>query len=507
MKNLFRLSVFIFISSLFLSIPKSSADLTAPLTDLEPEISMDFKDAGLKDILKAFSMQSGLNFIASEAVQDRKVTLYLDKVPLKQAMDRLFKANNLSFEMDKEVNIFIVKDWGKLEVETITKVFYLKHATVSTSSLKEAMSTNSDATTTAGTEGGTTTGEDEGKWKKEDESGITVAIKKLLSSSGSVIEDFRTNSLIITDTPNRMNVIVQVIAALDVAIPQVMLEVEMLDVSKNVVDAIGIKFSQTPFVVTLSGNTMPVGFPFKDWGKAFPGSAGLGTWGINATNTYSAQLDFLRTQTDTKYLARPRVLTLNNETAEIRITTSEAIGIQTTTEATSGTTSASAERYETGVSLRITPQIDLERGEITMFVHPQVSDATASSTLISGGATYSFRDPETRSTKTTVKVKDGETIIIGGLIRNQKTEVITKLPILGDLPIMGALFRHKKVEPGKDRELLVFITPHIIKEAQTGIKLAQTKKATLPEREQNTVSMLDREVVVSSSLNEFEQNK
>jgi type II secretory pathway component GspD/PulD (secretin) len=260
-------------------------------------------------------------------------------------------------------------------------------------------------------------------------------------------------------------------------------------------------------VLTLGGATESVGFPFKDWGKAFPATAGLGTWGINATNTYSAQLDFLRTQTDTKYLARPRVLALNNETAEIKITTNEAIGISTTTEATTGTTSASAERYETGVSLRVTPQIDVDRGEITMFVYPQVSDASASSTLISGGATYSFRDPETRSTKTTVKVKDGETIIIGGLIRNQKTEVITKLPLLGDLPVVGALFRHKKVEPGKDREVLVFITPHIVKDSQSGIKLAQTKKAALPEREQNTVSMLDREAAVSSSLNEFEQNK
>ncbi|MBM3249837.1 MAG: type II secretion system protein GspD [Candidatus Omnitrophica bacterium] len=501
MKNIFRLSAFIFILSLFLSIPRSSADLTVPLTDLEPQISMDFKDAGLKDILKAFSMQSGLNFIASEAVQDRKITLYLDKVPLKQAMDRLFKANNLSFEMDDEVNIFIVKDYGKLEVDTITKVFYLKHATVSSSSLKEEMSTI-QTSGEEGEDGGG--GEDEGKWKTEEDCGITTAIKKLLSGAGSVIEDFRTNSLIVTDTPNRMAVIAQVIVALDVAVPQVMLEVEMLDVSKNVVDAIGIKFSQTPFVVTLGGATESVGFPFKDWGKAFPATAGMGTWGINATNTYSAQLDFLRTQTDTKYLARPRVLTLNNETAEIKITTNEAIGIETTTEATSGTTSAEAERYETGVSLRITPQIDLDRNEVTMFVYPRVSDATSSSTLISGGLTYSFRDPETRSTKTTVKVKDGETVIIGGLIRNQKTEVITKLPILGDMPIVGALFRHKKVEPGKDRELLVFITPHIIREDKEGIKLAQTKKAALPEREQNTVSMFDREAVVSSSLNEFE---
>ncbi|MCX5711534.1 MAG: hypothetical protein NTY47_00460, partial [Candidatus Omnitrophica bacterium] len=144
--------------------------------------------------------QTGLNFIASEGVQDRKVTLYLDKVPLKDAMDKLFKANSLYFDLDKQANIFIVKDSGKPGPEMVTKVFTLKYATVSTSSLKEEQyktmtaEDTSGSTTASGTASGASSpsspvssssssaSSSSGKWKADETSGITEIIKKLLSS-------------------------------------------------------------------------------------------------------------------------------------------------------------------------------------------------------------------------------------------------------------------------------------------------------------------------------------
>jgi len=129
-------------------------------------------------------------------------------------MDELIKANNLSYELDKESNIFIVKDWGKPQIETVTKVFYLKHATVSSSSLKEEMAQISPTQAAGGTTA--TTVLQRGKWRIEDDAGIVRAVKKILSGYGSVIEDYRTNSLVITDIPSRMPVITQTIAALDI---------------------------------------------------------------------------------------------------------------------------------------------------------------------------------------------------------------------------------------------------------------------------------------------------
>jgi len=480
---------------------------------------MDLQDASLKDILKIFSMQSGLNFIASEAVQDRKITLYLDKVPLQEAMDKLFKANNLSYEMDKQANIILVKDWGKPQIETITKVFYLKYATVSTSSLKEEMNNQigpNSLTSATGTAGGaTSTGaggvggtSSQGKWAEEEDSGITRAVKKILSEHGSVIEDFRTTSLVITEIPSRMPIIEKTIAALDVPVAQVMLEVEMLDVSKNLVDKIGFKFGQTPFTAVLTGASMGTMWPFISSNLPFsaermftPGSLAVNT----GTNTYTAMLDFLRTQTDTRYLARPRILTLNNETAEIKITTQETVGVnETVVTGTTPTTNTTPERVETGVTLRVTPQINSETSEITMFIMPTVKDVSTSSFLIGNtGSTY-YKDPEERSTKSTVRVKDGETVVLGGLIRNEKTQTITKLPILGDLPLLGTFFRHKNKEKDKERELLVFITPHIVKD--NGVNLAQAKRVNLPEREQGTTTAVNRQDIIATSLNTFEKN-
>ena len=511
--------VFIFIFSCYLFIPSLDADSKLPSPDSQVTISMDFKDADLKDILKAFSIQSGLNFIASEAVQERKITLYLEHVPLDKAMDKLFKANNLSYELDRDANIFIVKDWGKLQFETVTRVFFFKYATVYSSSLRGEISREMGASTTSTTSSvstGTTGTSSSNLGSQQEESGITQVVRKLLSENGSVIEDFRTNSLIVIDVPSRMLTITQTIAALDVPVPQIMLEVEMLDVSKNTVDKMGLKFGQTPITLNTiwQGASVPSSkFPF---GSFINPSKSLtdGLFGINTgadkspVSTYSIMLDFLKTQTDTKYLARPRILTLNNQTAEIKITTQETVGVTTsttTTEGTAQTQQGEPERVETGVSLRVTPQVNLDTGEITMFIIPTVKDTSTSTFLIQGSSSQFFKDPEERSTKSVVRIKDGETVIIGGLIRNENVETITKLPLLGDIPVLGAFFRHKDRSKGRERELLVFITPHIIKEP--GIKLAQAKKVMLTEREQDAVSGVSRGFEISTSLDTLEKKK
>ncbi len=517
MKKTLIAFVFIFYFLLYFFTARLFAESGVLLQNSEPNISLDFQDVGLKDALKVFSMQSGLNFIASEGVQERKITLYLDNVPLKKAMDKLFKANNLSYDLDTDSNIFIVKDWGKLTTETVTRVFYLKYATVSSSSLKEEMynqmnkstdfstdSSSSSSSSSTSSTGGS------GKWKVEENSGITEAIKKLLSASGSVIEDFRTNSLIVTDTPDRMAVVEKVIASLDIIVPQVLLEVEMLDVSKNVVDQLGFDFGSSPFTAIVTGATASMGFPYAGLSKIF--NTGDGQLSINPGGTggspYSVTLDYLRTQTDTKFLARPKLFTLNNETAEIRIASNESIGIKTTVTSATSTTSAEAERTQTGIILRVTPQINMDTGEITMFVYPKVAEAVAGNTLTSGSEDFAFRDPEERSTKSIVRVKDGETVVLGGLIRNEITANSSKLPILGDIPIIGMFFRHKggSADKNKQRELLVFITPHIVKDKPEA-KLAKIKNIELPLREQNAVNHSNRDYLIKSSLNNFDKKR
>ena len=527
MKKIFITTVAVFLLMLVFFVARPNAEQQPPLVGAEASISMDFKDASLKDVLKVFSMQAGMNFIASESVQDRTITLYLDKVPLSMAMDKIFSANNLSYELDREANIFVVKEWGKMETETVTKVFYLKNATVSTASLKDELFKGSTDSASAGAGASSET---RSRFKEESESGITSAIKKLLSSAGSMIEDFRTNSIIVTDTPMKMKVISQVIASLDMPVLQVILEVEMLDVSKDAVDKVGFKFGDTPFTAIITGATAATGFPYGSWSKvvkmtdnllnpdyANTGISSLGgsmgSISINpAGSTYDMQLDFIKNQTDTKFLARPKLLTLDNETAEISITKDEIVGREdTTTFSDSGaptttttykrSTDLALSKEGTGIFLKVTPQINIDTNEITMVINPKssVSSISALSSL-----TNPQSDIEVRSTKSIVKVKDGETVILGGLIHQDKIVEIKKLPILGDIPLLGTFFRHKNQSVGLERELIIFITPHIVRDKSI-VKSPQLPNIQLPIREQGMAAGATRDYAINSNMNKFDK--
>ena len=486
MKNTInKMFLFATLISLFI-MPQLSAEQDLFFPDPDATISMDLQDANLKDVLKIFSIQSGMNFIASEALQDRKLTLYLDKVPIQEAMDKIFAANNLSYELDPDSNIFVVKDYGKPEVETITKIYYLKYASVSTSPITTEVS--SQLNSKAGAD-------------------IINAVKDVLSPKGKISENLRTNSLIVTDMPSKFPVIEQVISHLDVYSPQILIEVEMLDVSTNVVDKLGFEFDNSPFSLIVPGSLSKAKFFMGDTTLKSIKSITTATAGaVSFGSTYAEVLDYLRTQTDTRYLARPKLLTLNNETAEIKITTNESIGIETTDVSNTGSITADPERQETGVSLRVTPQANIETGLITMFIYPEVSEAKEGNTLTSGNLTYTFRDPEVRSTKSTVRIKDGDTVIVGGLIRNEFIQTTKKLPILGDIPIIGMMFRHKDKTKDTNRELLVFITPRIIKDSyyQKAAKVA--RGSSVPAREQSPASSLvNRQAVINSRLNSLER--
>lgn len=414
-------------------------------------ISMDFQDASLKTILKVFSEQSGLNFIASQNVQDRIVTLYLVDVPLQEALNKIMSANNLTYDLDTGSNIFVVKEWGQPAVETMTKVFFLKYARLKGSKLQKAI----DGAQTAGSEAGGDTGGSTGGG--EDEAGtLEDSIKAVLTGNGKVVADVRTNSLVITDVPSQFSVIEKIIGILDTPTPQVMIEVEMLDVSKNTIDELGMDMSGQLF--SFVGSKGATKFPGFLASGTNPGTSAF-TYGTLSADVFTATFELLTTDTKTRFLARPRILTLSNESAEIKITTNEAIGQNTviSSSQSASETTLEAERVETGVSLKVTPQVDTNSGYVTMFVQPTVSVAKTGATF--AGTTY--KDPETRTSLGTLRVKDGETIVVGGLIRQTEETTLKKMPFLGDVPLVGALFRHKD-KTVEDRELIVFITPHII---------------------------------------------
>jgi len=417
----------------------------------EKIVSLDLEDANLVDVLKMLSQQTGLNFVSTEAVRDRRLTLYFQSVPLKEAMDVMMSANNLAYDYYPDTEIFVVKEMGKPTLELKTKVYTLKYSRVMSSKVEGEVDDNLGA------------GVGEGGGAKV---GIKEAVESVLSEAGRVSEDALTNSLIVVDVPSQFPLIDEVVSKLDVPLSQVMIEVEVLDVNKNVVDKMGIAWPENLIELDMTGVARSTAFPMEgSWGNV---GSGTGHGGFSASTLRIVDselaLQFLRTQTDTKDLARPKILTTSNQTAEIKLTKDEAIGVQKDIDE-DGNVTWNIERTETGVRLRVTPQVDVKTGEITLFVEVVVKEAEDSEFVISDSSWLSgaIRDPEERSTKSIVRMKGGETLFIGGLIREENSNVETKVPILGDIPIIGRLFRHKH-ESSTERELVVFLTPRIINE-------------------------------------------
>jgi type IV pilus assembly protein PilQ len=434
-------SVVFLVLGLFLSLSQAQS--------LSPVISMDFQDADLKDVLKVFSQQADLNFIASENVKDRKVTLYLDKVSVEDALNTIMSANNLTYEQKRNSKIFVVKEWGRPEVETITKIFPLQHARVKGCEL-------------------TAEGE---KRKAPKRVRIKEAIAKLLTKHGQVIENSRTNSLIVTDIPTQFPRIEETIEELDKRVLQVMIEVEIIEASVEAVDKLGIEWGMADAEGELfkgAGSARSTKWPFMDKGEGVGIGGDVEDLNLNvgylSAMSLGGILTMLAKDTDTKTLARPKILTLNGEEARIIIGERYPYRVKTVTE----TSTTEETKFEAiGTVLRVTPWVTPE-GWITMYVHPEVSSLYAS--LAAGPHVY------TSEAEVTVRVRNGETVVIGGLIKTKDTKSLKKVPFLGDIPLLGNLFRYKD-DKTEDKELIIFLTPHSVKEGAATLGLALERQA------------------------------
>jgi type II secretory pathway component GspD/PulD (secretin) len=489
--------IFLLLQAVHLSDSIAEELPALPLENPEAPITLDFQDVSLKDILKAFSIQAGVNFIPAQTVQDKKISLFLDNVPIKEAIDKFFTANNLSYEVDGKSNVVIVKESTEPIRKTITKVYYLKYRSVTNSTFEK------EKNKLFGHDG--SSGAD-----------IIESIKQVMTGEGKLTEDRLTNSIIVTDVPTVFQKVDEIMARLDIPEPQVMLEVEILDVSTDTVDKLGVEFGQSPLTLNLlfQGASVPSKFPFGsifgDINKGITNGKFAVNSGAsnNAASTYQIILNYLTSKSDTRYLARPRVLTMNNETAEISITKDEIIGYK---EAVDTVTTGSVSRTDyirasslsltsegVGVYLRITPQINMNTKEVTLVLNPK-SSATALSTLAT-----SQSDPEVRMTKSVIKINDGETVVIGGLIFKDKSMTEKKLPVLGDIPLFGALFRNKNQTKDKDRELLIFITPHLVFDS---VLMAQGKNLNIADKDHRMSAIVSRQEIINAYLNNMEKQR
>ena len=231
---------------------------SAPVAPAEM-ISMDLVNAGLDDVLKLLSQQAGMNFVASESARDRRVTVYLDQVPIQTAIRSILDANNLSFRQIAGSNVYIVGDSGGRAVKLTTKVYTLKYARVvptlgettrtfgDTGSVLKPTFTGTgsggegESSSNSGSSGGSNSSRASGGSGTQAQ-GIVAIIKQLLTERGSVTTDPRTNSLAVTDVEETFPLVEETIAKLDIRPLQVYLEAEVLEVKRATLHRLVIEF-------------------------------------------------------------------------------------------------------------------------------------------------------------------------------------------------------------------------------------------------------------------------
>jgi type II secretory pathway component GspD/PulD (secretin) len=235
------------------------------------------------------------------------------------------------------------------------------------------------------------------------------------------------------------------------AVPaMVILDTEVLEVDETVAKNLGLQFGSGVVSSTFTEVQPP---PNAD---GTPGRLGRFQALSRTPISFTAQLNLLIQNGKGRVLADPRITTLSGRTASIRA--GDTISILTTTAGNAGTIATTqVQSFQTGVTLDITPSVTADGG-ITVHLHPVVNS------LI--GTNAGVPEISTRDTQTTVHLHDDETLVIGGLIQESDTRTTTKVPILGDLPLLGRVFRNENVQ-GQRNELIIVVTPHIVKPGKT----------------------------------------
>ncbi len=378
-------------------------------------ISIWAKDAHLAEVLKVMSDRSGMNFVAGEGVHREKVTIILDNTPLDEAINLLVRAAGLSYEIIG--NSVLIAEAGKLkeEVGQSSYVIDLKYA------------------------------------RAEE-------VARILSDlTDNVKVDHGGNRLICYTSPRVINEIEDIIARVDHPHVLVMLETRIVEVQMSDLERFGINWSEmNPYSVSISHPASKI--------------VDIAQNNVSISNVWlNVAVDMLVENGDGKILMDSKLTTTNNREASLHIGEIIPYTIQTYSPGVTGGANQEIEKEEVGVILSMLPHIN-EKGQITLSLEPEVS-------TIAGWKGPNSDVPliRTRKTKTTVRVEDGQTIFLAGLLSQEKTIVEHRFPVLSYIPLLGLLFRHKR-EDVKNTNLIIEVTPRIIDSPEDFASLPSSKK-------------------------------
>ncbi len=400
----------------------------------EGNVTLDFRDADIRNVLRILAYKSGVNIVPGPEVTGQ-VTIQLTDVPWEQALKVILETYGYGYE--RKGNIIVVttienlikrKENAKLLAEQeslVSKTFHLSYA------------------------------------KAED---VVGTIEKMKTPRGSVQYDERTNTIIVRDIPSNVDLIKEVIPTLDSTTPQVLIEAKIVETTLSNEENLGIDWVAQ---ATMTGTKRPHTWPFtkssnvKYFPDNFPGTDTTGSdgdfyYGTLDFSQLQAVLKMLKTRTDTNILSNPRIVTLDNQPAKITVGQQYPLPTYTYNEEQARLQISGWEYKDIGIIFNVTPHVNNPE-YITLDIEPQITD------ILELVVVENTQIPKlsNESAKTKVMIKNGNTLVIAGLIKDKKIDLKKKVPFLGDIPVVGLLFQ-KTDKTVEKTDLLIFITPHVL---------------------------------------------
>jgi type II secretory pathway component GspD/PulD (secretin) len=477
------------------------------------KITLELKGVDILDVLKVLSKKSGLNIVAGKNVRGQ-VTLFLQDVDVWDALKIVLETSELAYEKKGDIIKVITEAdyearYGRpYEDKTITEIIQLEKAKVQVASemLNQIKSTVGRIIVDESTNSMIIIDTPEAlrsmkkavrsidvslktrifelRYAKADD--IEAKLSEMITPNVGMLKvDSRTNKVFIADIPSKVTQIENMIRVFDEKPLQVLIDAKIIEVVLEDEYALGIDwdlvFSYTKNRQLSYGNNSLGGVDIPSSGGPLAGldSGDLAVFTINSSdNDFSAVISAIEGMGKTNTLSNPRVAVLNNEEASIAVATRQPFVSQTVVQGDSTSTTAdNVEFVDVGVTLSVVPSITLD-DYILMAVKPAVSNAgtplTLSSTDAQGQQFTRTVIPVVTSqeVETKVLVKSGTTIVLGGLIQDSQSVKQKKVPLLGDIPWIGAAFRNKS-DDFKKTELVIFITPSILPSDQSTREIAR----------------------------------
>ncbi|MFH1645348.1 MAG: secretin N-terminal domain-containing protein [Candidatus Omnitrophota bacterium] len=466
-------------------------------------ISLDIKGMDILDVFRILSMRGGLNIISGKNVTG-KVTLFLKDVAVWDAFEIIIAANALAYE--KRGNIIYVmteRDYElsygqKYEDKRIVKSFKLQHVKAvdiikAVSQLKTNIGKVIDDETSETVVLMDIPDAVADMSKVIEGLDIPLATKvyalqyasaesvkdklaeMLTPNVGSIRIDERTNKVVITDLEERIHAFDNIVTAFDEKHKEVLIEAKILQITLNDDYKMGINWDAIFTKVSSELHhigTIGVNLKYANQSAVIPTTASTavdgGAFQIGQLDEegYQVVIQALKEYGVTNILSSPRIVALNNEEAKILVGTNQPYATRSISQTSGGASNIEAENVtflDLGVKLYVTPTINADN-YITMKIKPEVSSTVSDYTIQSSGNTIPV--VKTTTTETTVMIKDGSTVLIGGLLEDNIEQTLKAVPGLSDIPFLGNIFKSRSYGSGdstpEKTELVIFLTPHII---------------------------------------------